>query len=257
MDVLKLKMLAGSAEPTLYKGPEEFQASGGFFVSFSVSPSGDLWMIGESREREYFLFSFDSNGDLKGKSRIEAPEHLDILDFAVSDKGIMLISGHFNRDAAGNLPGQSFSALMDSSGKIRKKFDVESEKFDFHAQHVPESAVVFGDDGLLYLLQPSGIYVISQAGALVRHIKFAKPPEFSAVNLAVSGGYLAVWLSKDNKNGPLTFEYLVIDANTGESLGLYKSTAEMGDALCYSRKEGFTMRQIENHRIRLTMASPR
>lgn len=258
MEVLKLKLIAGSAEPTVYKATSEFVAQkAGFLVNFSVSPSGDLWMIGESRDREYYLFSFDSNGDTKSSSKLDVPEHLEIRDFAVSNSGVLLISGYFDRSAASGLQGKTFISLLDSSGKIRKRLDLESQKHDFALEKLHEDSVVFGDDGLLYTLEPSGILVISPAGSLVRQIKFDKPPGFSAVNLALSSGYLAVWLYKPSKNGPTVAEFLVIDASTGESLALYKPTNETGDvALCYSRKEGFTMWQVENHRIRLTIASP-
>jgi hypothetical protein len=257
MEVLKLKIVAGSAELTTYLAPADFTANnGGFFINFSVTPSGDLWMVGESINREYFLFKFDSEGKPTAETKLSVPEHLDLRDFAVSDHGVTLVSGNFGRGANADLRGQRYVALVDSSGKVVKKLDAQADGVDVDKPGFYEGAAIYGDDGLLYLLLPQSILAISQSGTLERRIHFDKEKGFEATHLAISGGYLAIWLQKPNKNALLTTEFLVIDASTGESLVKHNTTPETGNAaLCFSRKDGFTMRQMENQRLKLLMAN--
>jgi len=257
MEVLKLKIVSGSAEPTTYLAPADFTANkSGFFINFSVSPSGDLWMVGESLKREYFLFKFDSDGKPTGQIKLAVPEHLDLRDFAVSDQGNILVSGSFDRDANSSLSGKRYIALFDSSGRLQKEFDSKADGVDPNNTGMHEAGIIYGDDGRLYVLLPQNILVVSQGGAIEKRIPFDKPKDFLATHFAVSGGYLAIWLTKRNEHGPLFTQFLTIDVGTGESLARYNTTPETGNAaLCFSRKDGFTMWQIENQRLKLLMAN--
>jgi len=257
MEVLKLKIVSGSAEPTTYLAPADFTANkSGFFINFSVAPSGDLWMVGESLKREYFLFKFDSDGKPTAQTKLAVPEHLDLRDFAVSDQGSVLVSGSFDRDANAGLSGKRYIALFDSSGRAQKEFDPKADGVDPNSSGMHEGGIIYGDDGRLYVLLPQSILVVSQGGAVEKRITFDKPKDFLAIHFAVSGGYLAVWLTKRNERGPLFTQFLTINISTGESMARYNTTAETGNAaLCFSRKDGFMMWQIENQRLKLLMAN--
>jgi hypothetical protein len=258
MEVLKLRFVAGSAEPTVYQAPPTFTGdkSGGFFINWSVTPSGEFWMLGESRARKYFLFKFNSEGTVTGETELAVPEHLDLRDFAVSDQGIVLVSGNFDHDATEGRAGKRYVALLSTFGKVQKEFDLKLDKVDLETMDLHEGAATYGEDGAFYVLGSQQVLVISQSGTIERRLSFDKPKDARAVHLAVSGGYLAIWLYKDNKDGPITTQFLLMDTSTGESLVLYNTTPETGNAgLCYSRKAGFTMWHEEDKRLKLLTAN--
>jgi hypothetical protein len=257
MEVLKLKVVAGSAEPTTYAAPADFTANKtGFFINFAVTPSGELWMVGESLKQEFFLFKFDSEGKPIAQTKLAVPEHFDVQDFAVSDQGSVLVSGNFNHEAKADMSGRRYVALFDSNGRLQEEIDSKTDKIDLGSRGMHEGGVIYGADGRLYVLLPQSILVVTQAGTVERRIPFDKPKDFFATHLAISGGYLAIWLNKHNDHGLLTTQFLLIDVSTGESMARYNATAETGNAgLCFSRKDGFTMWRIENDRLNLLMAN--
>ena len=257
MEVQRLKITADEGEIISYLAPTTFTVDKkGFFINFSVTPAGDLWMLGESINREYFLFKFDSDGKPTSQTHLDVPDHLDLATLAVSDQQVILLAGNYNREANADIRGKRYVALFDSAGKQLKEFDAKTEKVNLEAIPTTESVAIFGEDGLLYLLLPQSILVVSPGGTLEKRIPFENSKDFSAKHLSVSGGYLAVWMTKAAKDGPDDVQFLIINADNGESLVKYNTTEETGNApLCFSRIDGFTMWRMENKRIEVLTAN--
>jgi hypothetical protein len=238
--VLKLK--SGSWEPTLFE-IQQNASEKMIFEAFSVTPSGQVWQIGETTKSQ-FLFAFTSDGEMTSRTKLEMAENVFVQDFAVSDRGTTLVAGYFDSTADAELQGKPYIALFDHSGHLLKRFtepfeqiDVASEGGKIHAGHA-----VFADDGSFYILHEQTILVLSESGSLIHRIKFDKPDKAaSPTNIAISGGMAAIWLTYVDKKKKITQQFLVLDLQIQEPLALYTPAPELSDsgAMCFSRKDGF------------------
>jgi hypothetical protein len=122
-----LKLSAGSWEPTIFKISADFLDNTAF-EQFSVSPSGTLWLLGESKD--HYIYTFSSDGQMTGRTRLEVPDHLNLEDFAVSDRGTSLVAGYFDSKADAPVRGTTYVALLDHSGRLLHRFNEPYEAVD-------------------------------------------------------------------------------------------------------------------------------
>lgn len=260
-DAIILKLSASSWEPTLFKATLENKRL--YYGGYSVSPSGQLWLLGNNGhlDGEQYVFGFDSDGKMASMTKLDVPSGLEVEDFAVSDRGVALISGFFGINAAQDLHGQTFVGLFQASGKLLRRLNGGLGTVDLVNIHksLHSGAAIFGEDGYLYLLHDRTILVVSESGTLVRTVKFDKPNKDAiSTKIAVSGGWIAIWLTERNEKSQTTEKLLVLDSQTEEPYALYSPPSGVnGNAMCFNRKDGFEFYGVQDGRVKLTTAALR
>jgi hypothetical protein len=234
---------------------------GYYFVDYSVTRSGSLYILAEDVKHQFHILSFDSDGQVKHKEKLETPAYLLVVDFAVFENGTILATGYYERDAPAPVHGKSYAALFDQSGQLLKdmtsRFSVEDASSEPNGPlaHIPMRP---GSDGYLYLLKPSSVLVVSPGGEVVRRLKLVNPePESVAIDLEVSDGLILIELGDKPAPGKrVNPRYLVIDAVTGKRYGYYRAPDEINGMLGhFSRDEGLTFITSDRGNIKLVTAA--
>jgi hypothetical protein len=244
-------------ESTVYKLPAEF-ADATAFTDFFATSDGKVIVLVEDQQGHSVRFDFDSDGNVSSHAQLEMSEQVAGDKIAVFLNGMMLFSGHYRRTASPDLAGKRYLALFQPSGKLLRQLntgDMGSIDLNPPAHRIAEGAVTVGKDGFAYFLIPDRVYVISSSGQIERKIPFEKPAsEFSAVHLQYSEGLLVISFVKAGKPEAV-FQYLVVNALTGEPVGLYEPSEETGNNnVCFSRRDGFLFLTIKNDRVNLITA---
>ena len=255
-DTQILRTSSSGTETTLYKLPEEF-AKTTAFMDFSVSPNGNVTVLVENHEGHSLTFDFDSEGKVSSNAQLEIPEQVAGEHIAVFSNGTRLFAGHYRRDAPSDLKGKRYVGLFQASGKLLKRLnEVDKEtRTEEQAGHLPDGATTIGADGNIYLLTSDKVLIISASGTIQKKIAFTKPnPDFSAGRVQFSEGLLAISFAKIGKPETI-FQYLVVNASTGEPFGLYVPTVETGNNnVCFTRHDGFVFRTVKNNRMDIITA---
>lgn len=251
-----LRFSQSGEESTLYKLPEEF-ADSTSFVDFSVTLRGDVEALVVDQKFHPIIFGFDSEGHVSSHARLEIPDHVTAKHMNVFPNGTVFFSGYYTSDAPAATANKGYVALFQTSGKLIKRLDrlrEETKLVPPEPGRPEESATTVGRDGNVYLLTANKVLVISPSGKLQREITFTKPPEFSAVTVQYSDGWLAISFAKPEKSKALV-RYLVVNASDGTPLGFYEPTEETGNNnVCFSRHDGFLFMRFENGRVKLITA---
>jgi hypothetical protein len=171
----------------------------------------------------------------------------------------MLFSGHYRRQAPPDLSGKKYVGLFQASGKLLKRLhgiDPSTKSSEQgNSNKLPEGATVIGGDGNAYLLTHDRVVIVFSSGLIKKSISFATPgPEFSAVRVQYSQGLVAISFAKSG-NPEVVYRYLVVNALSGEAIGIYEPTHELGnDNVCFSRHDGFLFMTVENGMVKLITA---
>jgi len=251
------------AQPKFLVVPDEF-AKKTSFESFFVTPSGNVYLIAETREQSRMVFEFDHDGQLARHTILDSPPEVSIKTVAVFEDGNFLVCGYHGNEAAPTLRGRPFVGIFDSSGALIRELSYSQIAPNANLGQSATTAKPaelwssLGDDGNLYLLAANQILVIGESGGILRRIKFPKPEkESSAVRLEVSGGLGAVWLEDDT--GPhqtIRLQLEVIDLSKGKATVLYSPSEELGNnAVSFSRTEGFVFMRHQDGKIVLLTAA--
>ena len=241
-----LKLSRTAEKSTVFKFSDEYTDNTAFYA-FTVTPMGTVRILAQDKDG-FYVFDFDSDAKMTGRTRLAMPDNTYVSHFAALDNGIALVSGYFNKDAATNKSGNSFIAVFDASG--RQLGEVKySHKYDLAESNltIQQGSAVPGKDGNFYLLLADRILVVSAAGSVERIVPFEPiNPQALALKLFVSDGTFGIVLRIRKPNGVET-DFLVLDASTGERIGFYTFPEKAsGHVLCYSRKEGLTSFAYEN-----------
>jgi hypothetical protein len=252
-----LRVSASGEESTLYKLPDDFAESTGF-MDFSVTPSGNVTALIEDSKGHAIAFQFNSEGEVASHVQLELPDHVAGEHIVVFPNGSMLFSGVYRQNAPPDLRGKKYAGVFQASGKLLKRLDSmiqEAKRDSEDSSRLPEGAVVVGTDGNAYLLGADKVFVVSASGQIQKKIPFGKPaPDFSTVRAQYSQGLLVITFAKPGKP-EVIYRYLVIDASTGEPLGLYQPTPELGNSnVCFSRTDGFLFNKVEDGKTMLITA---
>lgn len=252
-----LRTALSGTESTLYKLPPEF-ADATAFTDFFVTSDGKVTALVEDQQGHSIRFDFDSGGNVRSHTQVDLTEQVAGEKIAVFPSGVMLFSGHYRRTAPNGLKGKRYLGFFQPSGTLLRRLDTNGMAgFDLEppAYHIPEGAVTIGKDGYAYLLTSNTVYVITPSGQVERKIPFDKPArEFSAVHLQYSEGLLVISFAKQEKSVAI-FQYLVLNALSGEAIGLYEPTEETGNNnVCFSRRDGFLFVTIKDDRLNLITA---
>jgi len=252
-----LRTALSGTESTMYKLPQEF-ADSTAFTDFSVTPEGQVTALVEDQQGHSIRFDFDSEGKASSHAQLDLPDQVAGDKIAAFPNGTILFSGHYRRSATPDLKGKRYLGLFQPSGKLLRRVneagmgDIDLEP---PAHHIPEGAITVGKDANAYLLGTDKVYVISASGQIQKKIPFTKPDGgFSAMAIQYSEGLLVVSFAKQEKSVAL-FQYLVVNASTGEPLGLYEPTEETGNNnVCFSRRDGFLFVTGDSNTVNLVTA---
>lgn len=252
-----LRTALSGSESTMYKLPLEF-ADSTAFTDFSVTPDGQVTALVEDQQGRSIRFDFDSEGKVSSHAQLALPDQVAGDKIAVFPNGTMLFSGHYRRGAPPDLKGKRYLGLFQASGKLLRTVNeagMGDIDLDPPAHHIAEGAVTIGKDANAYLLTTDKVYVISASGQIQKKILIPKPDGgLSAMEVQYSEGLLVVSFAKQGKSEAL-FQYLVVNASTGEPLGLYEPTEETGNNnVCFSRREGFLFVTGDNNTLNLITA---
>lgn len=256
MDATIMKLSNGSSEPTLYKLPPELQKNYSFYA-FTVSPSGDLWILANSGPK-LIAASFDSSGEVSEKTELALSlDRVNIADFAALANDVLFISG----TTVGKSAGQPFTGLFDGgSGKAIKILpNFFSPQAHIQGQMtIHQGDATVGADGNLYFLHGPRILVISPAGQIQKRISFIEPsPDLLPVHLVVSSGDAAIWLMTPPKktDNRIKTSYLVLDLYSGNTVGWYSNPPEIENpAVTFSRNDGFGFLKMQQGQFQLVSA---
>jgi hypothetical protein len=227
------------------------------FSAFAVSPNGTVWLKLESRG--FSVVSFSSNGTPSSPTQLETPAGLlSVPEFAVNDDGVIFFRGYFKPSAKAEGRAKMYTALFGPSGTLLRELrdedagDISSLETTGWSGYVTAAA-----DGYFYQLQGESIRVLNSTGKLLRTIRYKKSDaKLTPIRVAISGGLIAIWLTKEDAKGMLSFHYDLIDADTGEARGNYLPPKELPswESLCFARTEGFTFLNKSGDHLSLARA---
>ena len=232
-------------EHQLYKlPPEVVDKKSAFYAAYSVTPAGRLWVlvvewVGD--EPKVAAYGFDSNTAVTSEVHMETPAHLRPRHFAAFDNDVFFVEGDISETLGSQKTSRPYAAIVDGAGTVMKELHLNLQGLQIQKGKIPEGDALAGRDGNFYMLLPDQVMVISQSGQIVRRLPFPKSDhEAIATGVSLSGGLVAIQIMEQQKHTlGLTLE--VLDANTGDEVGSYRPSQELGNNLiCFSRTEGFT-----------------
>ncbi len=257
-DSVIIELSSDGTKFALYELPAD-RAKGTAFGAFSVTPSGGLYLVVETRDVGTRVFHFSSDGKLSSEVRVEAPEFFLPKSLLAFESGRMLVGGYYSRLASPKLQGKSFFGIFEPSGKLLAQLSESGADVDMAttASIPSQGAITLGPDGNAYILKSSEIVVLSESGTVVRRVAYKKPDAHAIANwIMVSDNLIAIWLFTRGKDDVAVASYLVLDYETGEPFALYAPAEELGNnALCFSRQDGFTFLRSVDGRFRLLRAA--
>lgn len=228
----------------LYKLPPD--AASAVFEAFTVSPSGELYVLGVAREGNsdsdvhHYAFSFFDDGSMADKVLLEASPYLSVDTFTAIESGGFLVAGRFVKaPGSPESPGKRYTALFDASGRLVKNLEATGK---VGIGEYAGTAATRGKDGYTYFVDQTEILVVSPGGDTVRRLPFTNPYYGSAPTaIQISQGMLSIMLSKVDKDGRVEPRYLLLNSLTGDVEGYYQPSDELGNEMvCFSRSSGYT-----------------
>jgi hypothetical protein len=257
-----LRLSADGNEGKTFKVVEKYPEAKGFiFEDFSISPSGDVYVLGwvGAEHPKVLLFRFDEDGSMEEPINPQIPKGVIPTNIAASDAGTILIFGYYDDTAPPGLRGTSYMAVLDSSGAVRQELHVAVPGLDvakIASGELPSPAATVGEDLNFYFPGSNQILVMLPDGELVRKIPFDNPePESRIGRLIVSGGLVVIELDAVNDH-QVRVSYLALLNPSGGVVGYYKPSEQLGGwpAMCYSPKQGLIFLKVENKRLKLLTA---
>ena len=253
-----LRISASTSVITAYNFPAELRDKVNV-LDFGVTPFGGVWVLTDSADHsETVAFAFDSKGEVRSRTNFSLPPGVNIYSFLVSNSESLLLSGTYGQMAVKELQGQPYVALFDRSGNLLRALHNVTDRTDLAQMgSVPqENGSAVGEDGSFYLLDAKQVTVLNPAGEIDRRIPVSKPaPDLRMAGIYVSGGLAAIRLARLRKDHTVTFNYMVINLSSKQTLGWYVGDPSIGDnAVGFSRAEGFTFSHMEKGVIHLIRA---
>lgn len=256
-----LRLSADGNEGKIFKVADQFpEASKFLFADFSVTPGGDIYVLGLVPERRAFLvLRFDEDGKLDEPISPRLPEGVNIETIIATDKSTVLLLGYYYTETApSELKDKSYLALLDASGAVRQELHVSVPGLDiakWASGKARSPAVALGDDGNFYIAGRNEILVISQGGELVGRVPFDNPdPKSTPARLQVSGGLVVITLARVDDHD-VRYRYLALLNPSGGVVGYYEPPEQRaGRAVCYSPEQGLTFLKVENKQLKLLTA---
>jgi hypothetical protein len=226
------------------------------YRDFAVTPSGRVYeLLQNKNDQGIVVIEFHSDGTAQHTTKPNTPEALQARSLAVFDDGTLLLEG-FVRRQPGEDAARDYVALFDASGKLRKELTgFPDVNLALRRTTLQDGGLAIGREGNAYRLDANFISVISESGENVRHIPYQKPdPALVARGLSISDGLVVIRVLQI-KGSEITERYLIVRADSGETIGYYALPDETEDfGMCFSRGEGFTFLTREDTKLALVNA---
>ena len=240
-----LEIVPSSDDTVVYKLSDE-QARKYAFYDFSVTPAGKVWaLVNETGSPELLAIEFNSKGEAKNPVRLETSENIEATGFLALDSNVLFVAGNYTDKAVEAQRGRPFLAIFNTSGELVKNLVSNAPSFGHvtvSGGELREGACTAADDGNAYFLDKDSVVSISPVGDIGKRTHFVKPnPDLMAAGLYVSHGWAAIRFHKHNPDQTVEKNLLVIDLSTGEVMGWYEGSADVGYSdVGFSPDEGFT-----------------
>ena len=260
-----LRLSPDGKEEKLFSLPEE-NAKKGYvsFTDYSVSPDGKVFMLVGIGQQMYVV-RFDSEGDLDKAIPIDIlKEGLGIFNIAGFNSGTALLFGSYHSRVPADLRGKGYVATLDRADHLSVMPPPSLSSLD--PGDIMQHEGVSAEDGNAYFIAGDEILAISETGDIVRRIRLEKPdPKAAATSVRVSGNWALVDLATpvnseakpDEPGTQVFYRFLLLDAQTGETLGFYELPKELSgrSEVCFSQKEGLKFIRWENRKMKFFKAS--
>ncbi len=255
-----LEIVPSSDDTVVYKLSDE-QAKKYTFCDYSVTPSGKVWaLMNETGSPELRAIEFNSGGEAKKPVRLDTPETIEATGFLALDSNVLFVSGHYTDKAADAQRGQPFLGIFNTSGELVKNLDHNIPAFNHvkvsGGRELREGACTPADDGNAYFVDKDSVVSITPVGEIGKRTHFAKPAsDLTAAGLYVSHGWAAIRFHKHNSDQTVEKSLLVIDLSTGEVMGWYEGSADVGYSdVGFSPNEGFTFIANDHGKVKIVHA---
>jgi hypothetical protein len=250
-----LRLSADGSQGNILKVSDQFPGASKFgFFDFSVTPGGNVYVLGGTPEHEIMLLRFDQDGSMSQRTTLRVPKSVIPMIIVATEDRTFLFFGYYDHTAPSDLKGTSYMVLLDESGAVRGEIHATVPGLDVAKLSGGEGAPpgALGDDGNFYFAGSNQILVMAQDGELLRRIPFDNPyPKSKATGLHVSGGLIIINLVRVDDH-QARMRYLVL-LNSGGVVGYYEASKELGGwpATCYSARGEWTFLKVENRQLKL------
>jgi hypothetical protein len=229
------------------------------FSTFFVSQEQGGAYVLAWKKRRFYLVGFDSHGDMRKPVALDLPEFVIPEDLVAFEDGSSLISGYYESRAPTELQGKAYTAIFESSGKLRKALSLNQPDVVLAdvASNLREGGAALADDGNIYLLTPKDVLVLLKGGDFQKKIHFQKPdPQGVVTNFYVSGGFIVLAISSDTEKIMERRKFVVFDSSSGKLYAIYERPEELHRAqdVCFNREQGFTFMISDQGRTTLFTA---
>ncbi len=190
---------------------------------------------------------------MAGITSLELPVGTYVEHLAISDSEWTYVRGYIDTEDARKEPRMGFAALLDPAGQLARDLSSDVPKVDLTAYTGPvDGDAIAGEDGRFYVLDPSKVLVLSQAGEVQSELKFQKPAsDAHAVRMDYSRGVISIIFHSihphtPNKLGEVNVRALLLNAQTGEPQGdyIFDSTTT-GSVDCFNLRDGYSLSAVD------------
>lgn len=226
-----------------------------FLQDFAVTENGELYELLKLRKNRSFVVTFSGDGRLASRAELLTRYAVTLSHIVALRGDRFFVSGSHIGDETGKDVGKPFNAIFDGSGRLVREISLKRDVRPKEASGADPNGntnpavkwgrAVGGDDGNVYVMRqdsPAQVYVVSQAGAVLRTLKVTAPvPRSLPIELEVSGGRVAIEFSIPDVPGVDDTIIRVVNAQTGQKIADYSITPEIGEAVaCFRDDGGFT-----------------
>ncbi len=241
----------------IFRPPADFTTWGN--TAWAVTPNGILYVLHHDF-KQYNLLRFKATGVIDTVSKVDVEAGVDIRKIAVTDSGMLFVSGIDNPESPRNKPSErqkgyfaGFYAIFDDSGRLIRDLSAGSPQYDHNEaqKHPLDGDVVAGDDGVFYVLSSGEIEAVDQFGTVQRIYVFTKPNAHAiASRIDYSEGILSIvfgvpiWDASGHAS-KVEASALLINVQTGEQIGAYSfDSRTTGNVVCYRSRDGYYLMAI-------------
>ena len=243
VQVLTFVKLATDGSSVIYH-PVGSPFTGLDFISYYVSRNGELFVLATERASYQGLYLLKAGNDPGNFSstRLDVPDGIEpmtVNGFAVLPSGEIFLHGYFGKEAPQADRGRSYFMEFDASGRLlrRSSGQVSASATKAIAKGIVPMpmAPAIGGDGLIYVLGPGRVLVLSPSGEVARTISLNPPRDGydAPFDLRAAGNRLLLTWRKSGERR-LDTEYELLDGSTGEVLRLYRPTEKQDMLVCFT-----------------------
>jgi YD repeat-containing protein len=217
--------------------------------AFYAESSGKVDLLVSLPGSSLTWLRYDADGNLKSRTKLDAPLDVTLVNFAVTDSGhLFLLAVHPRQTKPSEDSGKTWRALFSPAGDLVATMPAVAQK---DPSALPGERVTAASDKF-YWASDHSIVVMDTTGTVERELALHKPDEKDRVSgLQISGNMAEITLMHVKQDGHnLAASYLVLDLTTGNPYGLYLQPDEGPHTFtCFDSSRGFTFLGAVNQRL--------